>query len=104
MKGAGTQQTITDLFQENIRKVTGTQGDILEVATLEADETFTRMDAKTLAWNLVYLGTTISEIRAPAIYRYHLKISDKWTLTTNGRTLHRHCPSHPPVTAARDPH
>jgi hypothetical protein len=86
MKGAAPKQTITDSFRERIRKVTGTQGDVLEVATLEADETFTRMDAKSLAWNLVYLGTTISEIRASAVYRYHLKISDEWTLNTQGDT------------------
>lgn len=85
-KGAGTQQAITESFRESIRKVTGTQGDILEVATLEADETFTRMDAKTVAWNLIYLGTTVSEIRAPAIYRYHIKLSDTWSLTTKGDT------------------
>jgi hypothetical protein len=85
-KGAGTQQTITDTFRETIRKVTGTQGDILEVATLEADETFTRMDARTLAWNLIYLGTTVSEIRAPAVYRYHIKLSDAWSLSSHGTT------------------
>lgn len=86
IRGAGTQQTITDSFRETIRKVSGTQGDILEVATLEADETFTRMDAKTVAWNLFYLGTTVSEIRAPAIYRYHIKLSDHWSLSTQGST------------------
>ena len=83
---AGGKQTITESFHENIRKVAGTQGDILELATLEADETFTRMDAKTVAWNLVYLGTTVSEIRAPAVYRYHLKLSDKWAVTTQDST------------------
>ena len=81
------QTTITESFRENIRKVTGTKGDILELATLEADETFTRMDAKTTAWNLVYLGTTVSEIRAPAVYRYHLKLSDEWQVTQNEDTV-----------------
>ena len=81
------ETTITDSFRENIRKVTGTKGDILELATLEADETFTRMDARTTAWNLVYLGTTVSEIKAPAVYRYHLKLSDDWQVTQNGDTF-----------------
>ena len=84
--GAVGHTTITESFRETIRKVTGTKGDILELATLEADETFTRMDARTTAWNLVYLGTTISEIRAPAVYRYHLKLSDDWQVTQNGDT------------------
>lgn len=78
--------TITESFHENIRKVVGTKGDILELATLEADETFARMDAKTTAWNMIYLGTTVSEIRAPAVYRYHLKLSDEWQVTQNGDT------------------
>jgi hypothetical protein len=86
LHGAGTQQTVVDSFRENVRQVTGTQGDILELATLEADETFTRMDSKSLAWKMIDLGTTISEIRAPAVYRYHLKLSDQWTVNTQGRT------------------
>jgi hypothetical protein len=29
---------------------------------------------------MIYLGTTVSEIRVPAVYRYHLKLSDPWQL------------------------
>lgn len=72
---------ITTSFRESIRKVSATRGDILELATVEADETFTRMDAKSIAWDLIYLGTTVSEIRAPAVYRYHLKLSDDWQIS-----------------------
>lgn len=86
LRGAGATQVVTESFQETVRKVIGTKGDILELATLEADETFTRMDAKTIAWNVFYLGTTVSEIRAPAIYRYHLKLSDDWSVNTEQHT------------------
>ena len=71
---------ITDSFRENLIKVTGTQGDILEVATMEMDETFTRHNARTVGWNLLYMGTTVSEIRATAVFRYHIKLSDAWNV------------------------
>ena len=82
--GAGVKQDITSSFRENLVKITATQGDILEVATVEMDETFTRMNMKTLAWNLVYLGTTISEVRVPAVYRYHIQLSGDWKVTLEG--------------------
>ena len=82
--GAGVKEDITASFRENLLKITATKGDILEVATVEMDETFTRMNMKTLAWNLVYLGTTISEVRVPAVYRYHIKLSDDWKVTVEG--------------------
>jgi len=84
LMGGIVQQDITTSFRENLLKVTATKGDILEVVTVEMDETFTRMNMKTLAWNLVYLGTTISEVRVPAVYRYHIKLSDDWKVTVEG--------------------
>jgi hypothetical protein len=66
-------------FKESITKISSTQGDILEVATLETNETITRYDMKTL-FDLVYLGTTVSEVRTPVVYRYHIKLSDDWQL------------------------
>jgi len=82
--GGAAKTDITQTFRENLIKVTATNGDILEVGTLDMDETFTRYNAKTVAWNLVYLGTTVSEIRAPAVFRYHVKLSDAWKVTVDG--------------------
>ena len=61
--------------------ITPTHGDILELATLEMDETITRYDMKTWVGNLLYLGTTVSEIRVPAVYRYHLRMNEPWKVT-----------------------
>jgi len=97
--GAGVKEDITTSFRENLLKITATKGDILEVATVEMDETFTRMNMKTLAWNLFYLGTTISEVRVPAVYRYHIKLSDDWRVTVERRPLPGHRPHHPPQPA-----
>ena len=68
-------------FRESITKITSTNGDILEVATLETNETVTRYDMKTAFNEMVYLGTTVSEIRTPVVYRYHIKLTDSWQLS-----------------------
>lgn len=73
------KRSITEAFRENVRRIASTNGDVLELATLEAEETVTRFDSKTL-FDVVYLGTTESEIRAMVVYRYHLKLSDAWNL------------------------
>jgi hypothetical protein len=81
------KQTITEAFRENIKRITSTNGDVLELAVLETEETITRFDSKTL-FDVVYLGTTESEIRAMVVYRYHLKLSDEWRLNVeNGRCV-----------------
>lgn len=74
-----TSTTITETFTAAIPKL-GTEGMLLEVAQLEATETFERRDERWAFFDLVPLGMTISEIRVPVIYRYHLRLEDRWTL------------------------
>lgn len=74
-------QHITQTFREEYIKVTPTQGDILEVATLEMTETITSHDVKSAFGNLLYLGTTVSEIKVPTVYRYHIRLIDDWKLS-----------------------
>jgi hypothetical protein len=81
MKGFKGEQTLVQSFRESLISVMPTHGDVLELATLEMDETVTRYDMKTLVGNRVYLGTTVSEIRVPAVYRYHIKINEEWRVT-----------------------
>jgi hypothetical protein len=57
---------------------------ILETATCSVPETFTQTDSATL-FNIIPLGTTVSEIRVPAIYRYHVQLFDPWKLIVNGQ-------------------
>lgn len=73
-------RSVTDTFRERLVQVTSTEGDILELAVVEMDETFSRADSRSLLGDMVYLGTTMSEIRLPVVYRYHLKLSDPWTI------------------------
>ena len=81
-------ETITQTFVE-WHEITakGTDGNILEVSTAEATETFTqKSDLK--MFNLVLpLGTTVSEVSVPATYRYHIDLNGDWFLTTDGQRV-----------------
>lgn len=82
------KRTITESFHENVRRIASTQGDVLELATLDTEETVTKFDTRTLFNDAIYLGTTVAEIRAMVVYRYHLKLSDSWNVTIdNGRCV-----------------
>ncbi len=82
------KQTLTESFRENVKRIASTNGDVLELATLDTEETVTKYDTKTWFNDAVYLGTTVAEIRAMVVYRYHLKLSDDWKLTVeNGRCV-----------------
>ncbi len=75
-------ETISQTFAEyTALSATGNQGNILEVVTAEATETFTRKT--NLVWfdREVPLGTTISEISVPATYRYHIDLNGEWSLS-----------------------
>jgi len=93
--------TITSTFTESIPEVTSTQGDVLELATSRSDETFRREDSKSILWNTVSLGTTVSEIRVPVTFRYHVRLSDSWHLAARGNVCvvlaPRVRPSQPPA-------
>jgi len=73
-------RNVEETFRERITQVVSTEGDILELAQVEAEESFTRADSRSLFGDMVYLGTTISEIRVPVVFRYHLKLSDEWKI------------------------
>ncbi|MCB1087280.1 MAG: DUF4230 domain-containing protein [Verrucomicrobiae bacterium] len=61
-------------------KVAGTEGNILEVATAEATESFTRTTNVVWFDRVVPFGTTVSEISVPATYRYHIDLNGEWNL------------------------
>ncbi len=75
-----TSTKITETFTAAIPRL-GTEGMLLELAQLEATEIFERRDEKRALYDLVPLGVTVSEIRVPVTYRYHLRLDDQWALT-----------------------
>lgn len=75
---------ITTTFAEDIPTIVATHGDVLELATLTSVETFSREDSISYAWGFLPASTTTAEIRVPATYRYHLRLSEPWRLATRG--------------------
>lgn len=61
------------------------EGNLLELASFEASETFTRADYRAVFFDLIPLGTTVSEIRVPVTYRYHVRLNDPWQLDVRGQ-------------------
>lgn len=80
------QQHITETFTSALPTFVRTPGGNLELATATATETLSRTDERTIAWDLVYLGKTVSEISVPVTYRYHLVLRDAWKLDVVGNT------------------
>ena len=74
------QAKITETFVESLPEVSDTGEGNLEVATLKNTKTFKRTDKRTILWDSVSLGTTTTEIKVPATYRYHIRLSDSWKL------------------------
>ena len=59
----------------------GNEGNILEVATAQATESFTRKTNVVWFNRQLPLGTTVSEISVPATYRYHIDLNGNWDLS-----------------------
>jgi hypothetical protein len=60
-------------------------GASLELAAYEAVETFRRADERAAFFDLVPLGTNVTEIRVPVTYRYPVRLDDPWTLGVRDR-------------------
>lgn len=87
------QQHITETFTSALPTLARTPGGNLELATATSTETLTRTDERTVAWDMVYLGKTVSEISVPVTYRYHLNLRDTWKLDVAGNTCVVHAPA-----------
>ena len=83
LTGHLTHQQITETFRQSVTEIISTNGDTLEVAMMQTDETLTKVDMKTAFNDLLNLGTTVSEIRAPVVYRYHVRLSDPWQVSVD---------------------
>ena len=80
------QAHITETFTSALPKLARTPGGNLELATATSTETLTRADERTIAWDMIYLGKTVSEISVPVTYRFHLQLRDPWKLEVVGNT------------------
>jgi hypothetical protein len=92
--------TITTTFLADVPRLVEDEGLKLEVAAFEATETFTRTDERSVAWELVPLGTATAEIKVPVTYRYHVRLDEEWRLEVNDHTCVVHAP---PIRATLPP-
>ncbi|CAH1208299.1 hypothetical protein NTGBS_770004 [Candidatus Nitrotoga sp. BS] len=62
-----------------------TSGGRLEVATVTVTEAFKLADPKELLG--INLGTTVSQVQVPVIYRYFIEMAKEWPITSDGQSL-----------------
>ena len=93
------QGTITRTFTEALPTLSREPGGRLELGALKVTEVFSGTDNLKTAWGLVDLGTTVTEIRVPATYRYYLRLHDAWQLEVRSNI----CIVHAPVFRAAQP-
>jgi len=84
--------TITNTFVAAIPSLAPDSATRLELAAFNAVETFTRSEELWVAWDLIPLGTTFTEIRVPVTYRYHLRLDEPWRLEVDGQSCVVHAP------------
>ena len=77
---------ITKTFIAALPEISSTGAGNLELATADQTETFRAEDEKSIFWDKLYLGKTVSEIRVPVTYRYHLRMADPWRLDVSNQT------------------
>jgi hypothetical protein len=85
--------TITHRFLAAIPELSSTGTGLLELATAQMTETFSRSEEKRIFWDWISLGETVTEIRVPVTYRYHVRLADPWRLEISGQTCVVHAPS-----------
>ena len=69
------KDTITSTFTDRLTDISKSQGGLLEVAVIKSVEEFRR---STSNWR----GTTISEIRVPAVFKYDVSLQEQWHIET----------------------
>jgi hypothetical protein len=84
--------TITSTFISAIPSFAPDSGAKLELAAFEAVEILRSTDELRIGWDLIPLGTTVTEIRVPVTYRYHLRLDEPWLLEVDGQSCVVHAP------------
>jgi hypothetical protein len=84
--------TITKTFISAIPSLSPDSGARLELAAFEAVEILRSTDELRIGWDLIPLGTTVTEIRVPVTYRYHVRFDEPWLLEVEGQSCVVHAP------------
>jgi hypothetical protein len=98
-----SEGSITRTFEESLPRLSSEPGGRLELAALNATETLTESNDLTTAWGNLHLGSTITEIKVPAMYRYYLRLHDAWKLDVSSNICVVYAPRiHPTLPPAID--
>jgi hypothetical protein len=91
---------ITTTFLADLPRLIPEGAPRLELVTFEATETFTRSDERRVMFDLIDLGTTVTEIRVPVTYRYHVELDDQWRIDVRDHSCVVYAP---PLRATQPP-
>ena len=75
------------LASPNQVEVIRTKGGLLQVSSLRATETFQSTRDHPLFFGLGHLGSTVTQIRVPAVFNYHIELAPEWKVTLRDKTL-----------------
>ncbi|HEY6565248.1 MAG TPA: hypothetical protein VIY86_12165 [Pirellulaceae bacterium] len=62
-----------------------TKGGLLEVSSIKSPERFEASQNHTIAG--IFVGKTISRIRVPAVFRYHIELAPEWKILLRDKTF-----------------
>ena len=85
-------ENITTTFVSAIPRIAPDSGAKLELVAIEGVESFSRVSDRRIFFDLVPLGATVSEIRVPVTYRYHLRLDDPWHIEVDDHACIVHAP------------
>ncbi len=94
-KGCGTISEIAENFKSGkvvtefhdyVTKIMGTQR--LQIASLNTTDIFTRVDSKSILWELIDLPDVKIEIKLPVEYTYYVDLKEKWNFEWDENLMH----------------
>jgi hypothetical protein len=88
-----TTENITTTFLSALPRLAPDAGAKLELTAIQTTETLTRTSDRRVFFDLVPLGATVSEIRVPVVYRYHLSLDEPWRLEVAEHAVRVHAPA-----------
>lgn len=80
-----TGKVVTE-FHDYVTEVKGLQR--LQAASLKSTDVFTRVDSKSILWELIDLPDVKIEIKMPVEYTYYLDLKDKWNFEFDENLMH----------------
>lgn len=82
---SGSQTQTMRSFAIDEPVVIRTSGGLLEVSSIESPERFETSENHTILG--VSLGKTVSRVRVPAVFRYHIELAPEWKILLRDKTF-----------------